>query len=86
MVKELENLKAFLDLEYSGPFDYLFKFIVPSEHVDKLRNMFPNIPLQSKTSKNGKYISISFNKLMQNSKEVIDLYQSIADIPGIISL
>jgi len=85
-VKELDNLKAFLDLEFSGPFEYLFKFIVPCEQAGELIAKLPDVCLQRKTSKNGKYISISFKKLVQNSSEVIDIYQSLSIVPGIISL
>jgi len=85
-VKELDNLKAFLDLEFSGPFEYLFKFIVPCEQVRELMSKLPDVSLQSRASKNGKYISISFKKFVQNSSEVIDIYQSLSTVPGIISL
>ncbi|OFZ26983.1 MAG: hypothetical protein A2381_20375 [Bdellovibrionales bacterium RIFOXYB1_FULL_37_110] len=86
MVKELENLKAFLDLEFSGPFEYLFKFIVPCEQVGELKAKLPDVKWQSRASKNGRYLSISFKKLVQNSSEVIDIYQGLSTVPGIISL
>lgn len=72
------------------PAEYLYKFIVPSdkEKVDRVEDAFNNMGavIKSKKSKTGKYTSVSVNVRMKNPDEVIEKYQFLSDIEGIISL
>lgn len=72
------------------PSVYLFKFIVPSNQnkIATIENSFNNMGavIKTNTSKNGKYTSISVNTTMNSAQAVIDKYQELSTIEGIISL
>jgi uncharacterized protein len=72
------------------PSEYLFKFIVPSDShkIAIIEKSFDNMGAVIKTSasKNGKYTSISVNTTMKSAQSVIDKYQELSTIEGIISL
>ncbi|VXC36592.1 conserved hypothetical protein [Flavobacterium sp. 9AF] len=72
------------------PTEYLFKFIVPSnvEKVETVENAFNEMGavINTTQSKTGKYTSISISVQMQNPQSVIDKYQELAVVEGIISL
>lgn len=72
------------------PAEYLYKFIVPSEEekVAKVEEAFNNMGavIKSHKSKTGKYTSISISVRMKNPDAVIEKYQYLSDIKGIISL
>jgi putative lipoic acid-binding regulatory protein len=85
-----ERLKVELDNSNSWPAEYLFKFIVPtSEHnIQKVEDAFDCMGAVIKTtkSKTGKYTSISVDLLVKDSQEIIDKYQEVSTIEGIVSL
>ncbi len=72
------------------PSEYLYKFIVPSDKqkVDKIEEAFNNMGavIKSHKSKTGKYTSISISVRMKDPEQVIQKYQELATIEGIISL
>lgn len=72
------------------PTEYLYKFIVPSdkEKVEKVEEAFNNMGavIKSQKSKTGKYTSISVSATMKNPDHVIQKYQEVSTIEGIISL
>lgn len=85
-----KRLKEELTNSTIWPSEYLFKFIVPT-HKDKIltiEDSFDNMGAVIKTnpSKNGKYTSVSVNVTMKSAQSVIDKYQELAVIEGIISL
>lgn len=94
MNKETEDfyirLKSELEESTTWPSVYLYKFIVPTNatNVNTVENAFNNMGAVIKTqaSKTGKYTSISINVTMQNADAVIEKYQELATIEGIISL
>lgn len=94
MNKETEDfyirLKSELEESTTWPAVYLYKFIVPTNttNVNTVENAFNNMGAVIKThaSKTGKYTSISINVTMQNADTVIEKYQELATIEGIISL
>ena len=85
-----ERLKVELDNSNTWPAEYLYKFIVPTDpkKVEEVENAFDNMGavIQTTQSKTGKYTSISINVTMQNADIVIEKYQELATIEGIISL
>ena len=86
-----ERLKAELDINNPvWPAEYLFKFIVPSEpaKIKKVEDAFDCLGAVIKTtkSKTGKFTSVSIDVQMKNSQEIIDKYQEVSTIEGIISL
>lgn len=84
------RLKEELTNSTIWPSEYLFKFIVPSskEKIETVENAFNNMGAVIKTnvSKNGKYTSVSVNITMKNPQSIIDKYQELSTVEGIISL
>lgn len=72
------------------PAPYLYKFIVPSENhkIAQVEAAFNNMGavIHTQQSKKGKYTSISINVDMKDPDAVIQKYQELATIEGIISL
>lgn len=84
------RLKSELEESTTWPAIYLYKFIVPSSttNIDLVENTFNNMGavIKTNTSKTGKYTSISVNVTMENPDKVIEKYQELSTIEGIISL
>ena len=72
------------------PAEYLFKFIVPSvdDNVIRVEEAFNCMGAVIKTtkSKTGKFTSVSIDVTVKNAQEVIDKYQEVSTIKGIVSL
>lgn len=72
------------------PSEYLYKFIVPSDKqkTEMVEGAFNNMGavIKSHKSKTGKYTSISISVQMKNPDHVIQKYQELSSIEGIISL
>ena len=85
-----ERLKVELDMSNTWPALYLFKFIVPSEadNVERVELAFDCMGAVIKTtkSKTGKFTSISVDVQVKDAQEIIDKYQEVATIKGIVSL
>jgi len=85
-----ERLKVELDNSNSWPAEYLFKFIVPTseKNIQKVQDAFNCMGAVIKTtkSKTGKFTSISIDLMMKDSQEIIDKYQELSTIEGIVSL
>tara|TARA_R110002124_G_scaffold153400_7_gene320442 strand:- start:715 stop:999 length:285 start_codon:yes stop_codon:yes gene_type:complete len=85
-----DRLKVELDNSNTWPALYLFKFIVPTtdENIQKVELAFDCMGAVIKTtkSKTGKFTSISIDVQMKNSQEIVDKYQEVSAIDGIVSL
>jgi hypothetical protein len=85
-----ERLKVELDMSNAWPAEYLFKFIVPTDaaKIQKVEDAFDCMGAVIKTtkSKTGKFTSISIDVQMKDSQEIIDKYQEVSTVEGIISL
>mgnify|MGYP003639561624 CR=1 FL=1 len=85
-----DRLKVELDNSNTWPALYLFKFIVPTtdENIQKVELAFDCMGAVIKTtkSKTGKFTSISIDVQMKNSQEIVDKYQEVSTIDGIVSL
>jgi uncharacterized protein len=85
-----ERLQVELDNSNTWPATYLFKFIVPSvdDNVERVENAFNSMGAVIKTtkSKTGKFTSVSIDVTMKNAQEIIEKYQEVATIKGIVSL
>jgi len=72
------------------PFDYLYKFIVPTDEgkIKQIHDVFDNTGavIESKKSKNGKYTSLSIVVNLKNPDEVIQKYKEVGAVEGVISL
>jgi len=85
-----ERLKEELANSSAWPSEYLFKFIVPSDKnkVGTVEEAFNNMGavIKNQQSKTGKYTSISISVRMKNPENIIQKYQELSSIEGIISL
>lgn len=75
-----------LDSRYQWPAKYRFKFIVTSDNLAPLSDLLEGGKLTTKPSKNGKYISVTYELTMNSSDEVVAIYKKASKIDGIISL
>jgi uncharacterized protein len=82
----INNFKTKLDEHYSWPSLYVFKFIVPIGKEEELKKLFPLHTSSDKHSNQGKYVSVTFNMMMPSSDAVIEVYQRVSTIEGIIAL
>ena len=78
-----KNLKQLLDDTSSWPSEYIYKFIYSSkpENIEILRDIFKlsNADFKIKTSKNGKYTSVSVKIVAKNPDLIIENYKKVAD-------
>jgi putative lipoic acid-binding regulatory protein len=82
----INNFRIKLDVHYSWPALYIFKFIVPIGKEDELKSLFPLHTSTDKLSTQGNYISITFQMMMPSSETVIEIYKRVSAIEGIIAL
>ena len=72
------------------PTEYLFKFIVTSDNkkVTIVEDAFDGLGavITTNQSKTGKYTSISVSVQMKDPQSVIEKYQELSTVEGIISL
>lgn len=84
------KFKERLDDVTSFPSDYTFKFIYTSgeETMNAIKDVFKNAnpAFDYKTSKNRKYTSISVKIYAIDSDQVINFYQEVAKIEGVMML
>lgn len=80
------SFKKSLDEEYNFPCDYNFKFIILSNSKEKIFNLIPDAKRNERTSKNGKYTSITLTHVVKNSSEILYIYEKASKIKGVISL
>ena len=86
-----KKLKVQLEESTKWPSQYLYKFIVKSDHdkIKLIESIFNHTGAVIKTteSKNGTYTSVSINVIMKDPDAVISKYIEVADkVEGVISL
>ena len=80
------NFRIKLDEHHSWPTVYIFKFIVPKGKEIELKELFPQHSSTEKVSTQGNYISITFQMMMPSSDAVIEVYERVSSIEGLIAL
>lgn len=81
-----DRFQELLDDGLEWPSEYLFKFIVPSQHLEEVEQLFNQLPIKIRESRKGNYASVTASIEMHSSDEVIALYTTAAKIEGIILL
>lgn len=84
--QSMETFRKLLDKEYQWPAIYPFRFVMPLSSVESFSKLFPHEKLESRLSKNAKYVAIHFEVMMTKSQDVIDIYERVKGIKGVISL
>jgi hypothetical protein len=82
----LDTLRAKLAVFEKWPGPYLFKFIAPQATIQELEQLFEQDHYTLRTSRTGKYTSLSCQKVMASSDEVIAVYREALKIEGVIAL
>jgi hypothetical protein len=82
----VEKFKELLDQTYQWPDYYEFKFIVKMDDKELVLGHLDGYSVVETPSKNGNYISISARKLIKSTQEVVDVYELMSKIKGLISL
>lgn len=83
---DTSKFKALLDDQITWPDYYTFKFITKTEKKDHLTVHLSEHKITEKLSKNGKYTSVTSRKIMNSSEEVIEIYQTLSKVEGVITL
>lgn len=81
-----ENFKEKLEASGQFPMLYMFKFIVPSGKENEIAVFFPKNEIKIKPSSGGKYVSTTIQVMMETADQIVDIYEKVANIEGIISL
>ena len=84
------KFKESLEEAHTFPTEYIFKYVVPSDHnsIAQVSAVFSkaNPSVSTRESKTGKYTSITLRVHVNSADEVITYYQEAAKIKGIVSL
>lgn len=84
------SLKEKLESTHDFPEDYLFKFIIPSDQtkLTEIYRVFDGIQhtFSNRDSKNGKYVAVNINAFVLDADQVVNIYQNIAKIEGVLML
>jgi len=82
----LEQLRD--DTEWPSP--YLYKFIVPSslEKIAEIEAVFNDMDalIETRDSSKGNYTSVSVRVTMDSPEAVVEKYQEVSKVEGVISL
>lgn len=81
-----ENFRQLLDDQNDWPAEYLFKFIVPRDGVEKIKKVFGAQPVTVRASTKGNYASVTARIEMSSSDEVVAIYEAAAEVEGVVSL
>ncbi len=82
-----QDFKQLLDKNHDWPCQYTFKFIVPETQKHLVFNLFEaQDDISTRSSRNGRYVSVTAKCRMHSSEEVIAVYEAAYNIEGIIAL
>lgn len=82
----LKRLQARLDEFHRWPCRFMFKFIAPREKAPELIALFAETSFSTRSSRNGRYLSLTVELEMKTSGEVIAIYRRVGQIEGILAL
>jgi putative lipoic acid-binding regulatory protein len=81
-----EQFRELLEQNYQWPDYYVWKFIVKIEIQDHVLTHLSSHEVNVKVSEKGNYVSISARKLVTTTDEVLEVYEIISRINGVMSL
>jgi putative lipoic acid-binding regulatory protein len=81
-----QGFRQLLDNHNEWPSEYLFKFIVPREGVEKMKEVLGTHPVTVRASTKGNSASVTARLEMNSSDEVIAIYTAAAEVEGVVSL
>ena len=85
---ELENFAQLLKKHYQFPCEYTYKFVVPAPARPLAETILAEFfcSCTVKISRSGRYMSISATRSMESVEEIIEIYQKMHIVDGLISL
>ena len=89
MTKDFNKLKEALMADKKWPQQYMFKFIVPNDNksFDLVKAMMPYPEkVTYRTSKDIRYIAMSYKQYMKTPQDVIDIYEKVSTVENVIIL
>jgi hypothetical protein len=86
-----EEMRALLDINHKWPSHYTFKFIVPEVEVARMREILKGaLPsgerAEERPSSKGHYVSFSLTKMMSSADAVMDMYDLVRAVPGLVAI
>ena len=84
--QQLQKFRELLDDTYQWPDYYEFKFIIKVIEKNQVLDKLSGFSITETPSKQGNYISVNARKLMKTTQEVLDFYEVMSTVKGIISL
>jgi uncharacterized protein len=81
-----DEMKTLLDTNHKWPSEYKFKFIVPLDQVERMRELLHGDIADERPSSSGRFTSFSLTKTMPSSDAVLDVYDKVRGVPGLVSL
>ena len=86
MNRDTELFKKKLEANHDFPCSYMFKFIVPIRKKEALLNLLPKVATKIKRSTSNKFISITLSMEIESSDKVIDIYNQVYQVEGLIAM
>ena len=86
MNRDTKLFKKKLEANHDFPCSYMFKFIVPIRKKEALLNLLPKVDTKIKRSTSNKFISITLNMEIESSDKVIDIYNQVYQVEGLIAM
>lgn len=84
------KFKTHLNEVYTFPAKYIYKFIIPTEQssIALIHAIFENTDasFSSRDSKTGKYTSLTIGLTAKDADTIINFYQEVATIKGVVML
>jgi len=81
-----EEFRKKLEANHSWPALYMFKFIVPADVEKDVTLLFPKNEVTLKSSKTGKYVSLTAEIMIGSTDQIIEIYKKSQVIEGLIAL
>lgn len=85
-----ERLLGQLRDDTTWPSPYLYKFIIPAslEKIAEIEAVFNNMDarIETRDSSKGNYTSVSIRVTMESPEAVVEKYQEVSKVEGVISL
>lgn len=81
-----DQFRRLLDEQNEWPDHFTFKFIVPIERFEQLRSLLNDHDFETRSSRKGNYVSVTLNPLIESTDEVIELYNRVSIVEGLVAL
>lgn len=81
-----ERFRSLLDDQNEWPSVYVFKFIVPAERLDDMKDVFEGHPVRERASSKGTYVSVTARIRVESSDEVVAYYTEAGKVEGVMAL